>query len=62
MQAIHALMRRIAPFLYVRDWYTGAFVLSTSRALLFLAIFVTCVFILLFIRWLGQPVDYTSAV
>jgi hypothetical protein len=58
MQQFHHAVRRLLPFLYERNWYTGTFELSTKRSLMFLLSICVCVGLVLLVWWFSQPIEY----
>lgn len=58
--SLHRILRKIFPFLYVRNWYTGQFELSDTRAFAFLLAIIITTLLALLVWWLGQPIEYSS--
>jgi len=53
-------MRKVFPFFYIRNWYTGQFEFSTSRFVYTAATLAVLVALIAFAWWLGRPVEYTT--
>ena len=58
---IHHYLRKVLPFLYIRNWYTGHFELSTARAAVFTLIVCLCAVALVTAYVLGQPITFNRA-
>ncbi len=53
-------MRKILPFLYVRNWYNGQFEFKSDRALAFaLTVGILCVLAAIAL-WMGRPIEYVQ--
>jgi hypothetical protein len=55
------ILRFILPFLFVRNWYDGAWELSLARSILFSAALLLVVVALIIAYTLQAPVTYTSS-
>lgn len=56
------IIRFIFPFLFVRNWYNGAWKLSSARCLLFGALAALIILGLLAIYFMQAPVTYSSRI
>lgn len=54
----HHYFRKIAPFLYVRNWYTGTFELSMARCVLFGVVALVVIVTVVIIISMGKPIVY----
>lgn len=58
--SFHRILRKIFPFLYVRNWYTGQLELSDARAFAFLLAVIITALLAVLVWWLGQPIEYSN--
>lgn len=59
---MHDFLRKVFPFLYVRNWYTGQLEFSQSRALMYTVGTAVVLFLVLLVWWLGQPIEYSRPI
>lgn len=55
-------IRFVFPFLFTRNWYSGAYELSRPRIVLFLALCMLIILSVLIAAFLQTPVEYAAAV
>ena len=59
-QTVHQFVRKIVPFFYIRNWYTGQFEFSVSRFLYTLLALSVATALVAVALWLGRPLEYTN--
>jgi ABC-type transport system involved in cytochrome bd biosynthesis fused ATPase/permease subunit len=57
---LHHYLRKILPFIYVRNWYSGQFELSFVRAGIAFCIFIALVIAVIIILTMSQPIEYRT--
>lgn len=60
MSMFHYYFRKIFPFLYIRNWYSGQFEISTSRLVVFVVVALLVVLFCIVAYTLGKPVSYSK--
>lgn len=60
MKDLHHLLRKVLPFLYIRNWYTGQFEFSRTRTFVYATCVSIVIVLVLLVWWLGQPVVYVQ--
>jgi hypothetical protein len=59
LQILHQYLRKVVPFFYIRNWYTGQFEFSKPRFVYTsLAVLVVATLVLI-AWWLGRPIEYS---
>ena len=59
-QSFHRRTRKIFPFFYIRNWYTGQFEFSMPRFVYTLVALGVLIVLVVCMWWLGGPVEYTT--
>ncbi len=58
LQGFHQYLRKIIPFFYSRNWYTGQFEFSMPRFLYTTLALVILILLIAFAWWIGRPLEY----
>jgi hypothetical protein len=56
----HHYFRKVAPFLYTRNWYTGSFDISPTRCVVFGIVLLAVVIAVAIIITMGKPIVYRA--